>query len=72
MGGGFWRKEAIFLLLRSPHKGSRHFPTVPDMSDMSDYVGFCRILSDSDVGICQMPGTFVGALLFDGFLLVSQ
>ena len=47
-----------------PHKGFRHFPTVSDLSDLSEYVGLCRIMSDY-VGLCcrimaEMSGTFVG------------
>ena len=56
----------IYTIFRLPHKGLRQNPTesdMPDLSDLSDYVGLCRILSDfvgffvgfvgCDVGFCR-------------------
>ena len=39
----------IYTIFRLPHKGLRQNPTesdMPDLSELSDYVGLCRILLD--------------------------
>ena len=67
----------IFLLLlidfsrknSLPHKGSRHFLTVPDMPDMSesDYIGLYRIISDY-VGLCRNKSDISGTFVWGGGL----
>ena len=58
----------IYTIFRLPHKGLRQNPTesdMPDLSDLSDYVGLCRIMSDF-VGFCRILSDFVG--FFVGFV----
>ena len=58
----------IYTIFRLPHKGLRQNPTesdMPDLSELSDYVGLCRIMSDF-VGFCRILSDFVG--FFVGFL----